>query len=54
MPTRGELLRLRAEECRVLADAFREGKLRVELLLLAYQYELLADSIERIKGTAAP
>jgi hypothetical protein len=53
MPTRAELLRLKAEECRVIADVFREGNLRAELLTLAEQYERLADSIARLEGTAS-
>ena len=52
MLTRSELLRLKAEECRVIAEAFRDGRARVELLLLAKQYERLADTIARVKGTA--
>ena len=53
MLTRPELLRLKAEECRVIAEAFRDGKLRAELLMLAEQYELLADRIGHIQGTAS-
>ena len=53
MPTRAEWLRLKAEECRVIAEAFREGKTRTELLVLAEQYERLADTIGRIEGTAS-
>ena len=53
MPTRAGLLRLKAEECRVIAEVFREGKSRAELLLLAEQYERLADIIARIKGRAS-
>ena len=53
MPTRSELLRLKAEECRVLAEAFRDGRTRVDLLMLAEQYERLADRIEHMQGTAS-
>ena len=50
MPTRAAWLRLKAEECRVFAEAFRDGKARAELLILAQQYERLADQIERMNN----
>jgi len=53
MPTRAEWLRLKAEECRVVAEAFREGKTRAQMLLLAEQYERLANTIAHIEGTAS-
>ena len=49
MPTRSELLRLKAEELRAIAGAFGEAKTRGELLMLAHQYELLADRVVRLK-----
>ena len=53
MLTRSELLMLKAEECRVIAEAFREGKTRTELLMLAERYERLAETIARIDGRAS-
>ena len=53
MLTRSELLKFKAKECRVIAEAFREGKTRAELLVLAEKYERLADTIARIKGAFA-
>ena len=50
MPTRAKLLRLKAEELRVIAEAFRSAKLRAELLVLTEQYERLAYRIEHMQG----
>ena len=47
MPTRADFLRLKAVECRALADVFRDGVARSQLLIVAEQYERLADQYDR-------
>ena len=43
MPTHADFLMLKAEECRAIADLFRNGSARSQLLIVAEQYECLAD-----------
>jgi hypothetical protein len=53
MPTHADFLRLKAEECRAVADLFHEGAARSQLLIVAEQYERLADQDERTARRAA-
>jgi hypothetical protein len=47
MPTHADFLRLKAEECRAIADLFHNGAARSQLLIVAEQYERLADQYDR-------
>jgi hypothetical protein len=49
MSTHADFLRLKAEECRAIADLFHEGDARFQLLIIAQQYERLADRYDRIE-----
>jgi hypothetical protein len=49
MSTHAYFLRLKAEECRAIADRFHEGDPRFQLLIIAQQYERLADRYDRIE-----
>jgi hypothetical protein len=48
MPARAEFLRLKAKECRTVAELFKDGPARRQLLTIAEQYERLAVQHERI------
>jgi hypothetical protein len=47
MPTHADFLWLKAEECRAIADLFHNGAARSQLLIVAEQYERLADQYDR-------
>lgn len=47
MPTHADFLRLKAEECRAIAELFHNGTARSQLLIVAEQYERLAEQYER-------
>jgi hypothetical protein len=47
MPTHADFLRLKAEECRAIAELFHNGTARSQLLIVAEQYERLADQGKR-------
>ena len=48
MVSRADFLRLKAEECRTVAELFKDGTARRQLLTVAEQYERLAAQHERV------
>ena len=54
MPSRSEYLRDMAWECRQLARATSDGGIRLDLLLMAEKFELLAQARDSEWGTKLP